>query len=86
MVNFLPKIVYAQELVEARHPLKKAHITQVWPFFKVFSCCLGKPKRSFKLGLKRSLRERLGIPMPKSEIKIEDDPFLRMGKFFVASN
>jgi len=66
-------------LIDAKHPLKTAHITQVWPCLKFLSCCFGKPKRSFKLALKRSLREKLGITMPKSDLRIEQDPFLRTG-------
>ena len=65
------QINYAKELIEAKHPLRKVHITQVWPFLKVFSCCLGKPKRNFNLALKTSLREKLGLSMPKSDRKLE---------------
>jgi hypothetical protein len=77
----LNQINYAKELISAKHPLKSAHITQVWPCLRNFSCCFGKPKRSFNLALKRSLREKLGITMPKSDLLIEQDPFLRMGKY-----
>lgn len=74
------QVNYARQFIEAKHPLRTAHVTQVWPFLKIFSCCLGKPKPSFKAALKKSLREKMGLPTPKSELKIEKDPFLRMGK------
>ena len=38
-----------------------------------------KPGKSFKIGLKKSLREKLGIKMPKSEIAIDEEPYLQLG-------
>jgi len=73
------QINYAKELIELKHPLRRIHITHVWPFLKIFSCCIGKPKRNFNLALKNSLRQKLGITMPKSDTKLEQNPFLRMG-------
>jgi hypothetical protein len=38
-----------------------------------------KPGKTFKIGLKKSLRDKLGIKMPKSEIAIDEEPYLRLG-------
>ena len=57
--------------------MKVAHISAVWPCL----CCLrGRRKTSFKLALKKSLRHKMDLKMPKSELAIEEDPFLLMGK------
>ena len=49
----------------------------MWPCL----CCLrGRRKTSFKLALKKSLRHKMDLKMPKSELAIEEDPFLLMGK------
>ena len=57
------------------------HITKVWPFLNYICCCLiRKPKPKFNFALKKSLRRKLDMPFPKSEIEIENDPFLRLGK------
>ena len=48
-------------------------------YFENFKC-VGKKKTSYKFGLKRALRSKLGLKMPKTDIKIEEDPFLRLGK------
>jgi len=46
---------------------------------RIFCCCIRKPGKGFKIGLKKSLREKLGIKMPKSEIAIENEPYLKLG-------
>ena len=57
-----------------------AKISQVWPCcLFCCSCCLDKRKRSFKSGLKRSLRLRLGVPNLKSDLVVEKDPYLLLG-------
>ena len=63
--------------------MKGAHITQVLPFMKHFksSKCVGEKKKSYKFGLKGALRKKMGLKMPKTDRAIEDDPFLRLGKF-----
>jgi hypothetical protein len=70
------QINYARELIEKNHPMRVAHISAVWPCL----CCLrGRRKTSFKLALKKSLRHKMDLKMPKSELAIEEDPFLLMG-------
>ena len=38
-----------------------------------------KRKRSFKLGLKRAIRHSLDIKVPKSDLRIEENPYLLLG-------
>ena len=40
---------------------------------------MSKRKRSFKQGLKASIRSKLGIPLSKSDKLIEKDPYLLLG-------
>ena len=40
---------------------------------------LKERKPSFKVGLKKGLRQRLGIKNPKSDMVLEIDPYLRLG-------
>ena len=42
--------------------------------------CIGKKKRTYKFALKSALRKKLGLKMPKTDLAIEEDPFLRLGK------
>ena len=73
-----PKQVnYAIELVEANRKLEKIPIDKVWPFLRYCCCCLLKRrKKSFMLGLKSSLRRKLDMTVPKSDLRIEEDPYL----------
>ena len=73
---------YAREIVAANHPLKSAHITDVLPPLKMVDHwkCIGKKKRTYKFALKSALRKKLGLKMPKTDLAIEEDPFLRLGK------
>lgn len=38
-----------------------------------------KRKRTFNLGLKRALRNKLELKVPKSDLRIEKDPYLLLG-------
>ena len=38
-----------------------------------------KTKRTFKLGLKRALRRKMELKVPKSDLMLEKDPFLLLG-------
>lgn len=52
----------------------------MWPFLNYTCCCfMKKRKRTFKLGLKRALRKKLDLKVPKSDLMIEEDPFLLLG-------
>jgi hypothetical protein len=49
------------------------------PFLEYVSCCMKAEKKNFRYGLRKSLLHRLDIKIPKSELKLEDDPYLRLG-------
>lgn len=52
----------------------------VWPFLRYLCCCLLKKRKpNYKLGLKRSIRKRLGIKVSKSDALLDEDPYLRLG-------
>lgn len=38
-----------------------------------------KPKKDFRLALKKSLLKKMEIKVPKSDIQLEKDPFLQLG-------
>ena len=38
-----------------------------------------KPKKDFRLALRKSLLKKMDMRMPKSDIQLEEDPFLRLG-------
>ena len=74
------QINYARELIEARHQLRETPLAVALPYLKQISCCcLRKQKRSFKNGLKRALRHRMDMKVSKSEILIEENPYLLLG-------
>jgi len=74
------QINYARELLEKRHQLQNTPIEVAWPFVKYMCCCLLKKRKpSFRSGLKHSLRQRLGIKVSKSDLLLEQDPYLRLG-------
>ena len=76
-----PKQVnYAIQLVGANRKLEKIPIDKVWPFLRYCCCCLLKRrKKSFMLGLKGALRRKLDMSIPKSDLRIEEDPYLLLG-------
>lgn len=51
------------------------HISKVWPYCKVCCMCC-KQKPNFKLALKKSLLNKLDMKIPKSDIALDEDPFL----------
>ena len=74
------QINYALELVDKRHKLTKTPFRVVWPFINYCCfCCLKKRKKSFEGALKRSIRRKLELTVPKSDLLIEEDPFLQLG-------
>jgi len=58
----------------ARIPLLKA-----LPYLRFVKCCLRKPKKDFKLALRKSLLKKMDMRMPKNDMKLEEDPYLRLG-------
>jgi hypothetical protein len=62
----------------SRIPLLKA-----LPYLSYFSCCLKKPKKDFQLAVKKALLRKMDMRMPKTDIQLEADPFLRLGKAYL---
>jgi hypothetical protein len=62
----------------ARIPLLKA-----LPYLYFCRCCLRKPKKDFRLAMKKALLKKMDMKMPKTDIKLEEDPFLRLGMTFI---
>lgn len=60
-----------------KRPMTNVHISKVWPWFKHCSCRKQKP--NFKLALKKSLLNKLDMKIPKSDMALEEDPFLQVG-------
>ena len=52
---------------------------KTWPFLKYICCCIGNKKPNFNYALKRAIRRKLELSVPKSDIQIEEDPFLLLG-------
>ena len=74
------QINYAKFRIQARHALRETPIQITWPWLRyICCCCYGKPKRSFKYALKRSIRNELGIPETNNDRNLEADPFLVLG-------
>ena len=74
------QINYALELIDGRMKLNKAPVEVTWPFLKYICCCLiSKRKKTFNGALKRSIRRKLELTVPKSDLRIEEDPFLLLG-------
>lgn len=42
-------------------------------------CCRRKQKKDFRYALRKSLLHKMSIKMPKTDIKLEKDPYLRLG-------
>ena len=51
------------------------------PYLHYVRCCLKKPKKDFRLAMRKALLFKMDMKMPKTDIKLEEDPFLRLGKF-----
>ena len=74
------QINYALELIEVRHKLLETRWRVTWPFIKYICCCfLKKTTPSFNGALKRAIRRKLELSVPKSDLRLEEDPFLHLG-------
>jgi len=74
----IEQLNYARELIAKKRPMKEIHISKVWPWFKHCKCCC-RPKPNFKLALKKSLLNKLDMKIPKSDMALDEDPFLQVG-------
>ena len=74
------QINYARELIDNIHKLKSTPIEKTLPYLKYCCCCcFRKRKPRFDFALKRAIRRKLDIKVPKSDQLIEEDPFLLLG-------
>lgn len=74
------QINYALELIDQRHKLRSTPYRTVWPCLNFLCCCcLKKRKKNFNMALKRAIRRKLSMTIPKADILLEEDPFLMLG-------
>ena len=60
--------------------LKDTSMAVVWPFLRYICCCCFRGgKKSFKGGLKKSLRRRMDLKVSKADERIDQDPYLLLG-------
>lgn len=77
------QINHCKDQIRQNHPLSDIPLLKALPYLSMVKCCLKKPKKNFRNALRRSLLKRLEIKMPKSDIKLEEDPYLLLGKKIV---
>ena len=65
--------------VEDIHPMRKTTLEEILPFLKRFRKCRKPPKEDFDHALRQTLMKELGLKMPKSELELMKEPFLRLG-------
>jgi len=51
----------------------------VWKLDMLFGRCLPKRKKGFRLALKTALRNKLDMKVPSSDVRVDNDPYLRLG-------
>lgn len=62
------QINYARELIDNIHKLKSTPIEKTLPYLKyTCCCCFRKRKPRFDFALKRAIRRKLDIKVPKSD-------------------
>jgi hypothetical protein len=77
------QINYALELIDKKHPMRDTPMSKVWPFLDLCRCGR-KEKKNFKIALKKTIRNELGIPVPKGDKNISSNPYLLLGFGFNA--
>ena len=70
----------AKQIIAKNHPLSRTPLLKVLPVLYYCRCRLKKPKKDFYLALRKSLLQKMEIKMPKNDLKLEQDPFLMLGK------
>ena len=65
--------------IDDMHPMRKVSMIDILPFLKPFRRCLKPPKEDFDHALRSSMLKELGLKMPKTEIELQKEPFLRLG-------
>lgn len=69
----------AKRTIDNNHPLARIPLLKALPYLHYCRCCLTKPKKDFRLALRKSLLKKMDMRMPKGDLKLEEDPFLRLG-------
>ena len=59
--------------------MRKTALDDILPFLKPFRKCRKAPKEDFDHALRQTLMKELGLKMPKSELELIKEPFLRLG-------
>ena len=54
------------------------------PYLEVVFCCKRRQKKDFRYALRKSLLNKMDIKMPKTDVKLEEDPFLRLGNLLLS--
>jgi hypothetical protein len=65
--------------IEDLHPMRKTKLDDILPFLKPFRKCRKAPKEDFDHALRTTFLKELGLKVPKSEIELIKEPFLRLG-------
>jgi hypothetical protein len=65
--------------VEDIHPMRKTKLEDILPFLKPFRKCRKAPKEDFEHALRSAMMKEIGLKMPKSELELIKEPFLRLG-------
>lgn len=66
-------------VIEDSHPLARIPLLKALPYLRFCRCCLKKPKKDYRLALRKALLKKMDMKMPKTDIQLEQDPFLRLG-------
>jgi len=74
-----PQINHAKDLIDDNHPLDRTPLLKALPYLKIFQCCLGRPKKDFRRSMRKAILQKMGMKVPKSDLKLQEDPFLLLG-------
>ena len=61
----------AKKTIAQNHPLSRIPLLKALPYLRLFSLCMKKPKKDFRLALRKSLLKKMDMRMPKSDIQLE---------------
>jgi hypothetical protein len=57
--------------MDKNHPLSRIPLLKALPYLEYCKCCLKKPKKDFRLALKKSLLKKMDMRMPKTDLQLE---------------
>ena len=64
--------------ISNNHPLSRIPVDKALPYLRLLKCCK-KDKKDFRNALRKSLLKKMDIKMTKTDLQLEQDPFLRLG-------